>query len=110
MEKDILYLFLKILPKLIESAEPIAKRSGILPQAALLLSVAEAFPDFAANNEKYLSQLLRCGFVKLDNQTVTVTGKGAILAKAVKAAVEKCCNSIFTTEEKRIFGDISNRL
>ena len=109
-EQDILCSILRFLPQITESVTVISKRSGISPQAALLLSVVESFPEFALSQRMYLSQLENEGFVKLEGNDITVTGKGAILAKAVKDAKEKFYNSRLTAEEKAVLCEIFNKL
>lgn len=80
---DIWNSFFTNLPRLNELVKPYALRSGISVESAILLTVYNEFPDINISvNEKLIEELEKRGLIKLADNKVIVTSKGAILSKA----------------------------
>ncbi len=74
--------FWESIPKLLEKTEPIAKRSGLTADGAILLTVINDYPRINLPIEaKFFDELISKGLIT-DKNGYEVTGKGAILAKA----------------------------
>lgn len=83
MEKNNLwYDFFEFLPKYRQKLAPIADRSGISADSAILLTLIYEFKELSLpiDNELY-NELISKGLL-IQNNGYNVTGKGAILAKS----------------------------
>ena len=77
--------FFKNLPILSQAILPHAKRSGISTDSAILLTIYSEFPDISIPVREELVEELKCkGLISVGDGRITVTSKGAILAKAFK--------------------------
>ncbi len=77
-------------PKIKGILAPLAKRSGISLESALLMIAVSDFNElicFLSNSAK--TELIANGLAEYNEERIALTGKGKILAKSFIAVVEK---------------------
>lgn len=82
--------FFTALPKIKQKLELPAKRSGIDTDAALYLILLLDFSDDALNiPDKLKNEIINKGLAEYNGNSMSLTGKGAILAKSFVISLEK---------------------
>jgi len=88
---NILSECLRILPSVKTALEPFAKRSSISADAAIALVIISDFQGFKNYiDPKIKSELSDSGLCEYNENGISVTGKGAILAKSFANVIAKC--------------------
>ena len=83
MENDFWSSFFNKLPYVLEIFKANAKRSGISEYSAVLLTIYSEFPDiYIPIKEEIKQELISKDLINVDDDKITVTSKGAILAKS----------------------------
>lgn len=87
---NILVKFNKAVPEIKKSLLPLSKRSLISVDAALMLVILCEFPELLLYFEESVKAELICrGFAEYNEDKLTATSKGEILAKSFIAAIKK---------------------
>ena len=84
---------IRIMPSVKTALEPFAKRSSISVDAAVALVLISDFKgseDYISDSVK--SELSDSGLCEYNENGISVTGKGAILAKSFAYIIKKCTN------------------
>ena len=82
--------FFKALPEIKSKIELSAKKNGLETESALLLITAYGYPENnVLTNEKFVKQLCEKGLAEYTEKGLTVTSRGAILAKSLESSLKK---------------------
>ena len=82
--------FFKALPQIENLMEPFSLKNRLTVDASLLLIVLYSFPElkFGAD-QNLIKDLCDKGLCECEENSITVTSKGAILAKSLLTALQK---------------------
>ncbi len=87
---DIWNNFFNSLDSIKRGIEPIANRSGLTADSALLLIIINDYSDITpCENENLIKPLCDKGLIEYNESKPFVTSKGAILAKSLSMALKK---------------------
>lgn len=86
---DVLAAFSVQQEKIHNTLSPLAIRSGITEDSALILVLLSIDSSQKIFSEKFFSELLEKELILNENEFVKLTGKGSILAKSFSLALQK---------------------
>ena len=90
LEKGLFFTAINEYADFCEFLTPIAKKNKLSVGAVIFLLAISENVDFSAIFKKeFKDELIENGLLLADLDTLKVTGKGAILAKSLKSAVQK---------------------
>ncbi len=87
---DIFNSFFNSLAEIKNGLEPIANRSGLTSDEALLLIIINVYSEIdIKTNGNLINQLCERGLTEYTEKRISVTSRGAILAKSLELALKK---------------------
>lgn len=87
---DIFNSFFNSLAEIKKGLEPIANRSGLTSDEALLLIIINVYSEIdIKTNGNLINQLCERGLTEYTEKRISVTSRGAILAKSLELALKK---------------------
>lgn len=90
MENGLFFSAINNYSVLFNFLEPYAKKNRISTGAVIfLLAINEEVDLSAVFKAEFKDELIGCGLIEATENSVKITGKGAILAKSLKVAVQK---------------------